>query len=154
MGETLGRGDTVRRRRGEAETGRCGDAEMRRCGDAEMGRCGDGEMRRWGEAEMRRGKKRETGRQGSLDGLMLRPAVRGEPENHQEDISASPRLRVSQSLPSAHCPLSTETQLCLTLTTRSAIKTASRPTHSLTLCEGAYSAVAQWQSIRLLTEGL
>ena len=23
-----------------------------------------------------------------------------------------------------------------------------------TLCEGAYSAVAQWQSIRLLTEGL
>ena len=34
-------------------------------------------------------------------------------------------------------------------------KNASRPAHSLwKLCEGAYSAVAQWQSIRLLTEGL
>ncbi len=28
------------------------------------------------------------------------------------------------------------------------------PWHSFALCEGAYSAVAQWQSIRLLTGGL
>ena len=34
------------------------------------------------------------------------------------------------------------------------IKTASRPAHEFELFEGAYSAVAQWQSIRLLTEGL
>jgi hypothetical protein len=34
-------------------------------------------------------------------------------------------------------------------------KTPSRPAHNFSkLCEGAYSAVAQWQSIRLLTEGL
>ena len=33
-------------------------------------------------------------------------------------------------------------------------KNCPRPQHSLLLCEGAYSAVAQWQSIRLLTEGL
>ena len=46
-------------------------------------------------------------------------------------------------------------RLRLTLTDSFAIKNASRPAHSLkTLCEGAYSAVAQWQSIRLLTEGL
>ena len=42
----------------------------------------------------------------------------------------------------------------LTLPSPFVIKTPPRPQHSLLLCEGAYSAVAQWQSIRLLTEGL
>ncbi len=43
----------------------------------------------------------------------------------------------------------------LTLEDPFAIKSASRPAHSsFNHCEGAYSAVAQWQSIRLLTEGL
>src|ERR1044071_4598337 len=43
----------------------------------------------------------------------------------------------------------------LTLPNPSAIKTL-RALHMACsrLCEGAYSAVAQWQSIRLLTEGL
>ncbi|MCA1607524.1 MAG: hypothetical protein LC775_19135, partial [Acidobacteria bacterium] len=108
--ETWRCGDVEMRRRGDAETWRCGEAEMRRGGDgarrrwgeAEMRRGGDAARRRWGEAEMRRGKKRETGRQRSLDGLMLLPAVRGEPENLRKTsprlVSPSPHLRVSPSL--------------------------------------------------------
>ena len=42
----------------------------------------------------------------------------------------------------------------LTLPNPFAIKTLRALCIVLQLCEGAYSAVAQWQSIRLLTEGL